>query len=214
MIAVIKGDIIASRKIVQQDKWQVPLKLLLSKWGRSPRNWELVWGDFFQIEISSLESVIRFVFELKSLMKSLDIFPESKTMSPVDVRLAIGIGDKTFSAKRIAESNGSAFIHAGEKFDLLKREGVTMGIQSDWPDFDEEMNLYLKLVGLFMDKWSISSAQIATLAFKKPEATQSEMGKILGVKQSAVSRRWNRAHIDELLAVEKIYQKKIKILST
>lgn len=214
MIAVIKGDIIASRKIIQQDKWQVPLKLLLSKWGKSPQNWELVWGDFFQIEIRSLSSLIRFIFELKSLMKSLDISQEYKTMSPIDVRMAIGIGNKTYSAKRIAESNGSAFIHAAEKFDSLKKEGVTMGIQSDWPDFDEDINLYLKLVGLFMDKWSISSAQIALLAFKKPDATQSEMGKILGVKQSAVSRRWNRANMDELLAVEKIYQKKIKNLST
>lgn len=50
MIAVVKGDIIASRKLVDQEKWLLPLKDLLSSWGESPKNWELVWGDFFQIE--------------------------------------------------------------------------------------------------------------------------------------------------------------------
>jgi hypothetical protein len=49
MIAVIKGDIIASRKIQDPEVWMNPLKALLSKWGDSPKDWELVWGDFFPI---------------------------------------------------------------------------------------------------------------------------------------------------------------------
>jgi hypothetical protein len=32
MIAVITGDIIASRKVVNQDNWLVPLKTLLNSW--------------------------------------------------------------------------------------------------------------------------------------------------------------------------------------
>ena len=47
MIAVIKGDIIASRKLVNQATWLVPLKNLLATWGDSPRDWVIHSGDFF-----------------------------------------------------------------------------------------------------------------------------------------------------------------------
>ena len=36
MIAVITGDIIASRKVLNQDEWLVPLKSLLNEWGKRP----------------------------------------------------------------------------------------------------------------------------------------------------------------------------------
>lgn len=38
MIAVLKGDIIASRRIVDQEKWLLPLKELLNTWGEWPKN--------------------------------------------------------------------------------------------------------------------------------------------------------------------------------
>lgn len=55
MIAVIKGDIIASRRIIDQDKWLVPLKSMLATWGNSPKDWKIERGDSFQIEVSSAE---------------------------------------------------------------------------------------------------------------------------------------------------------------
>jgi len=38
------------------------------------------------------------------------------------VRMAIGIGGKSYSGDRITESNGEAFINAGEKFEELEKE--------------------------------------------------------------------------------------------
>ena len=67
MIAVVKGDIIASRKLVDQEKWLLPLKDLLSSWGESPKNWELVWGDFFQIEFQHPEEALQKIFEIISV---------------------------------------------------------------------------------------------------------------------------------------------------
>ena len=126
--------------------------------------------------------------------------------------MAVGIGTKSYTGERISESNGSAFIYAGEKFDMLKKENVTMGIKSEWQDFDNEINLYLKLAGTFMDSWSVSSAELIEVALKNPTITQGEIGAMLGIKQSAVSGRWNRANVDELLAIEKMYREKIKSL--
>ncbi len=87
-----------------------------------------------------------------------------------------------------------------------------MGIKSPWTDFDEEINLYLKLAGIFMDKWTLSSAELVHAVLQNSTYTQEEMGKLLGIKQSGVSGRWSRANIEEILEVEKRYRKRIKKL--
>ena len=212
MIAVVKGDIVASRKLVDQEKWLLPLKDLLSSWGESPKNWELVWGDFFQIEFEHPEEALQKIFEIKALIKKIEPLDNRKRISTIDVRMAVGIGTKSYSGQRISESNGSAFINAGEKFDMLKKESVTMGLKSEWQDFDNEINLYLKLAGTFMDNWTVSSAELIEVVLKNPTFTQEEIGNKLGIKQSGVSGRWHRANVDELLAVERMYREKIKTL--
>ncbi|MFN8326688.1 MAG: hypothetical protein U0T76_00005, partial [Saprospiraceae bacterium] len=130
----------------------------------------------------------------------------------IDVRMAIGVGEKNYAAESIAESNGSAFIYSSEKFELLKKENSTMGIKSPWKSFDDEMNLYLKLAGIFMDKWTVSSAELVQIIFNNPGITQEEIGKKLGIKQNSVSGRWNRANVNEVLELEAIYRNKIRSL--
>lgn len=203
MIAVIKGDIIASRSLVDQEEWLTPLETLLAQWGETPKQWELAWGDSFQIEIPKPEDAFHKAFMIKAVMK--------KT-GTIDVRMSIGIGEKTFDGKRVSESNGPAFIYAGEKFDQLKKENTTLAILSPWINFDEEMNLYLKLAGTFMDNWSVSSAELIEIVLSQPNAIQTEIGQQLGIRQNSVSGRWKRAHIDELVAVERTFRVKIKEL--
>ena len=212
MVAIITGDIIASRKLVNQEKWLSPLKNLLATWGDSPKDWKLDRGDSFQVEITNIEDVLKKALEIKALIKKVAPIDKHKTISTIDVRLAIGIGEKTYSGESISESNGSAFINSGEKFDVLKKENVTLGIKTPWQEFDEEINLYLKLAGIFMDKWSVSSAEIMQIILNSPNTTQEEIGAKLGIQQSGVSRRWNRANANEILEVEKIFRKKINTL--
>ena len=201
MIAVIKGDIIASRKMNNQEEWLEPLKSLLNEWGETPKQWELVWGDFFQLEIAEPEIALKRALKIKALIKKSGI---------IDVRMSIGIGEKAFDGKRISESNGPAFVNAGDKFEKLKKEKINLAIQSPWPELDKEMNLYLKLAGTIMDSWSVSSAELMEIVLQSPEATQEEIGKKLGIKQNSVSGRWSRAKVDEILEIEEIYRQKIK----
>lgn len=212
MIAVITGDIVASRKLINQDKWLSPLKNLFALWGEREKDWEVSRGDFFQLEIANPEEALHKAFLIKALIKKTKPIDKHKKISIVDTRMAIGIGEKTYSGDTINENNGSAYINAGEKFDLLKKEDLSIGIKTPWKEFDEEINLYFKLAGTFMDKYSISSAEIVEIVLQRPNATQEEIGKLLGIKQNSVSGRWNRAHIDELLEIEKIFRKKIKYL--
>jgi hypothetical protein len=212
MIAVIKGDIIASRKLGNQALWLKPLKNLLVTWGKEHKDWELHSGDFFQIEISNPEDALRKVFEIKTLIKKVEPIDKTKKSSTIDVRLAVGIGEKTYYGDSISENNGPAYIYSSEKFDVLKKENVTIGIKTTWKNFDEEMNLYLKLAGTFMDKWTVSSAELIQIVLNNPDITQEEIGKKLGIKQNSVSGRWNRANLNEILELEKMYRNKIKSL--
>ena len=87
---------------------------------------------------------------------------------------------------------------------------MNISIKSPWVTFDEEINLYLKLAGTFMDNWSVSSAELIQIVLNNERITQEEIGRKLGIKQNSVSGRWNRANVEEMLAVEEMFRKKIK----
>lgn len=201
MIAIITADIINSRKLVNQEIWITPLKKLLFNYGSTPQKWEIYRGDYFQIEIDQPQQALLLALKIKALIKSIH---------SIDVRMAIGLGTKEYSADRISESNGSAFINSGEKFEKLKKEKTTLAIQSSFPDFDYEMNLYLKLACIQMDNWTINSATLFTILFEDGEKTQAEIGEILGIEQNSVSGRFKRAHVDEIQELDKMYRFKLK----
>ncbi|HMM18758.1 MAG: hypothetical protein VB079_03690 [Petrimonas sp.] len=210
MIAIIKGDIVSSRKIENSEKWLLPLKGLFNEWGKSPGQWEIVWGDSFQLEVDRPEEALRKALRVKALIKK--IVSDETNKSLIDVRMAIGIGEKSYSGERITESNGEAFINAGEKFEELEKEKSNLLVKSPWPDFDGEMNLFIRLASVFMDKWSVASAELVEVALKHPNYTQNEIGRRLGIKQNSVSGRWKRANIDEVLSMEQMYRRKLKML--
>lgn len=210
MITVIKGDIVASRRIDNPDRWLKPLKALFSRWGETPTQWELVWGDSFQLEITAPETALHKALAIKSLVKQITPVESERTISPLDVRMGLGIGEKTYTGERVSESNGPAFINAGEAFELLKKDKTNLAVKSPWPKLDTSLNLYFKLAGTFMDDWSVLSAELVACVLKNPEATQAEIGAQLGIKQNSVSGRWHRAHINEMLAVEAAFRASLK----
>lgn len=213
MIAIITADIINSRKLENQEIWIAPLKKLLANYGSTPEKWEIFRGDYFQIEIEDPTEALLLSLKIKALIKSISAVQGQKKIAPIDVRMAIGLGKKEYAADRISESNGTAFINSGEKFEKLKKEKTTLAIQSSFPDFDYEMNLYLKLAVIQMDAWTVNSAVLFTTIFEDPEKKQTELGAILGIGQNSVSGRFKRAHVDEILELDKMYRFKLKTLA-
>jgi hypothetical protein len=211
MIAIITADIINSRKMLNQEIWITPLKKLLTNYGSTPQKWEIYRGDYFQIEIDEPQEALLLALKIKALIKSINA-NEGKKSTSIDVRMAIGLGTKEYTADRISESNGTAFINSGEKFEKLKKEKTTLAIQSSFPNFDYEMNLYLKLAVIQMDAWTANSAVLFTTLFEDPEKKQAEIGAILGIGQNSVSGRFKRAHVDEILELDKMYRHKLKEL--
>ena len=200
MIAILTGDIINSRK-APAGSWLKILKKQLTKIGATPSKWEIYKGDYFQVEITNLPDALITTIKIKAALKKI---------SGVDVRMAIGIGEKEYSAKRISESNGSAFIFSGETFETLKKEKINIAIKSSWTKFDKEINLYLKLGLIAMDKWSVNSAEIVSIALENSSLSQEELGKKIGIKQNAVSSRLKRARYHELREINEMYKIKLQ----
>ncbi|MGC6430961.1 MAG: transcriptional regulator [Jejuia sp.] len=198
--SVITGDIIKSRNQNDPNIWLDTLKQTLSNLSSEKKYWDIYRGDSFQIEIRDyLASFICAVY-LKACIKSI---------KGLDVRLAIGIGDKTYNGEKVSESTGEAFILSGETLESLKKEKQNLRVQTTNFDLDLELNLYFKLALIAMDNWTVNTAEIVKLSIENPDALQSELGKIIGINQNAVSMRQKRAYLSEINELDLMYREKI-----
>ncbi|MCP5273978.1 MAG: transcriptional regulator [Burkholderiales bacterium] len=198
-IAVITGDVISS-KTVATEAWLTQLKSVLNGLGQEPQNWQIYRGDSFQLEIASAETVLEAALLIKATLK---------TVKGIDVRMGIGIGTKSYAATQVTESNGEAFVYSGEAFESLAKQKMTMAIKSPWPEFDEEINVLLKLALTFMDKWLVNYAEVIRASLLHKTLSQKELGAKMHIAQNTVSDRQSRAHKEEVLAFERLFRKKI-----
>lgn len=200
MHAVITGDIINSTK-VDPKIWLPVLKNVLNQVGSSPREWEIYRGDSFQLFIKDPLLALTIAIQIKAAIK---------TIKSLDVRMAIGIGNIEHTSSQVTEANGPAFIYSGERFESLKKEKLNLVVKSDWPSFDRDINLFLKLALLIMDHWTESAAEMIKTSLENPNKAQSELGSIIGIKQNAVSSRLKRAAFEEISEMIQVYQIKLK----
>lgn len=204
LTSVITGDIIQSR-LTHQSAWLAKLKKVLSLEGKSPRNWEIYRGDSFQVEVKDPQQAFLTAIRIKAAIK---------TVKNLDVRMAIGVGDKKFSSTRVVESDGQAFVHSGETLETLKKSRQTLAIRTTWPDFDKGMNVCFRLACIPMDDWTTTSAELVQILTTRKPLTQKALAKRLGITQPSISERQNRSHFEEVMALEELYREKIKRFMT
>lgn len=193
MTAILTGDIINS-KDHKASKWLPLLKQALSRYGTEPLAWEIYRGDSFQLETTPEEA----------LEAALYIKAHLKQIRHLDVRMAIGLGEKDYVAEKITESNGTAFVRSGECFDGLKKQ--TLALHSGNEAFDTTMNLILQLAALTIDNWLPATAKIVCTAMENPEANQKEIASLLNKSQSTISEALIRAGFDEVQKMIHFYR--------
>lgn len=203
MTSILTGDIIKSRGQTNPEVWLDTLKAALSTLETDKKCWEIYRGDSFQIEIKDIT---------KSFEAAIYIKAAIKTIKGLDVRLAIGIGEKTYQGKDVTESNGEAFVFSGETFESLKKKKQNLRIKTKSKILNEELNLYFRLALMSMDDWTVNSAEIVKLTLEKPKALQEDLAKLVGTNQNAISKRIKRANLDEILALDNMYRKKVNSL--
>lgn len=197
MICIITGDIVGSRKI--KDSWLLSLKAALKVVAGQHGKWEIFRGDSFQVEVEP-ENAIKVAAYLKACIR---------VNKPADVRMGIGIGNIKNKRKKLSESSGDAFIHSGAAFDSLKQVKSNLAVKTDSADFDEEINVVIKLSLIAMDSWGVVAAEMVKLAFENENLLQSELAAISGRTQSSVSEALKRAHYNEIIEMDKLYRKKL-----
>lgn len=201
MNCIITGDVKGSRR-AKSENWLEGLKKLFLQFGKTPIDWEIYRGDEFQLEVKNYEEALLVAFQIKAYFRSIKL----------DARMSIGFGDKTYIAKKISESNGTAFVNSGIGFENLKKNKTTLSIHSANKDFDKEMNLILRLGLSFMDNWLAQSAEFVLITIQNPKLSQEEIGSKLGINQAAVSRRRKRANFDLLLEINTAFTEKLKMI--
>jgi hypothetical protein len=202
MTCILTADIINSRKD-SSGQWLLELKDFFAAFGPTPATWEIYRGDAFQLELSQPEEAFRLALQIKALLK----------MRKLDARISIGIGEKTVDAKKITESNGSAFVRSGELFETLKPQKLVLALNSGDEKIDRDVNLVLRLASSLISNWLPQSAEFVRVALENPQFSQEELGKKLGIAQAAVSRRQKRAQFDLIMDTEAWFRQTIKTLS-
>lgn len=202
MIAVLTGDIVNSRSANSPKEWQDLLKFSLNNVSPTGR-WEIYRGDSFQVEIANPIDALKSALYIKACIK---------TVRGLDVRLAIGIGKKGFTANNVNESYGDAYINSGERFELLKKDKTKLAINTNSEKFNEEFNLYFKLALTFMDNWTQNSATLVKTFFENKQLSQRELGALLGISQSSTSERFHRAYVAEIVELNDLFVKRINEL--
>lgn len=199
MTSIITGDIINSKESSPK-LWLNALKTILNSFGNTPQTWEIYRGDSFQLEVQP-QHALKACMLIKATIKQFD---------NIDVRLAIGIGEKTYQSNNITESNGSAFVYSGECFESLKK--TTLAIKSNNELFDTTINLMLDLAQLTINNWSSTSAILVKTTLENPDLNQNQIANILEKTQGNISQGLKRAGFDEILKLLKYYQNQIQTL--
>lgn len=197
MTSIITGDIINSKES-DPKKWLDALKAVFNKYGKEPNQWEIYRGDSFQLEVKP-ENALHMAVLIKATIKQF---------KDIDVRMAIGIGDKTYTSNKITESNGSAFVNSGECFEQLKKN--TLAIRSPFTAFDLQINIMLELAQLTMNNWTVTTASLIKIAMEHPELNQKELANYFNKTQGNISQGLKRSGYDEISKMVAFYNSQIK----
>ncbi|MEC3966516.1 transcriptional regulator [Flagellimonas halotolerans] len=193
MVAILTGDIKNSTEY-KTAKWLPVLKKALGHYGKEPTEWEIYRGDSFQLQTAPERALEASVY-IKACIKQT---------RGLDVRIAIGLGEKTYDAGKITESNGGAFVHSGKCFENLKK--LNLAIKTPNKVFDEHINLLLELALLTMDNWTPAISKTVKTAMENPDLNQKELASILNKSQGNISEELNKAGFDEVQKMIHFYR--------
>ncbi|MGJ8685551.1 MAG: MarR family transcriptional regulator [Nonlabens sp.] len=201
MEVILAGDIIGSQKNKPDDFLSVIEPIL--KEHCKDGMYQIYRGDSFQGWIKTPELGLSICLKIKAALKS---------KGSLDVRIAIGMGEVNLIDNNIALSTGSALTRSGELLDSLKEVDQNLMVQSNH-HLDYYMNTALKMALLYMDQWTQNGAAVIHQTIKNPDATQTQLGEILGIKQATASRRLERAYWNETQDIIELFKQYYKDIS-
>jgi hypothetical protein len=201
--AVITGDLVKSRKIIDADIEKVINSLkktfdeinhqLLGDKG----SFEIFRGDSFQglIPQPQLALLVAIIIRahLRTYEPSFGLRSHLNSGKPIlhaysDARIAIGVGTIRYNANKITESQGDAFLKSGNSFDKLSKEKERLAIVTPWENVNSELAVSCTLADALVSRWTASTAE-AMYHYLLYGINQKELATRLAITQPAVHKR-------------------------
>ncbi|MFD2190084.1 hypothetical protein [Pistricoccus aurantiacus] len=188
-IAVLTGDIIASKRIKNQHALFERLDTCLGDLAaRFDGRGERYRGDGFQLVLNDHAHALHAAVMLRAWL-----IMHSDDTQRWDARVAVAIGldewDRNVTPIR---SSGPVFIESGRALDSLSQDQAHLRVVPTEQDRDSGLALLTRFVDELIDGWSIYSAEVVYWQLVAGESQQA-LGKRLGIRQPSVHKRLRAA---------------------
>ncbi|HKJ31046.1 MAG TPA: SatD family protein [Balneolales bacterium] len=202
--AVLTGDVVNSsqlnrkeREKLEKDLWQSLEKIESQK-----TKYEVIRGDSFQILLEKPQFALRKAIQMRCLIK---MGMANISGNKVDTRIAIGIGEISFLGKTLGSSDGDAFRRSGLGLDELKKSKNRIIIMTEDKKDNEILRIITTLADVIISGWSV--AQSEAVYYSSIGLTQVKIAKKCSIVQSAVNKRLQTAHWNEINEVLIFFEK-------
>ena len=194
MIATISADIVRSTSLKTNDLIVLRNRLrdLLDDFEKDyPGFWaRIVRGDSIECVVPEYRFALRIAFLIKLFVKmQVGTYECHELLQRYGIRLSIGIDDLSYADKTDDIINGPAICLSGRNLDEITRRGLYTVVEIGKVNraLSDVMDSYVALLGNLVD--SYSTKQAAVVFYKLLGFKEVDIGKRLGVYQSAVNMR-------------------------
>ncbi|KYG72821.1 hypothetical protein [Roseivirga echinicomitans] len=210
--AVITGDIVGSTLITAD------FKKVLHQIGDDIQQHQdehfildIYRGDSFQSISRQANKALLVLLIIKAGLKRYSNKKGSKEVQ-WDARMSLGIGvlEDYPNGNNLSESSGEPFTISGRAFDKMKEKGTLIQIKTNDESINAELEAVVPLIEVITDRWTTAQADAVYRSLLLTEATQEEIGKILGKSQRVISKRLNLSKIDAIKPYLKRFEKQLK----
>lgn len=151
-------------------------------------------GDSIQGEVSDVRDSLRVALLLKTVINRISFGQGKKRKSPVNVRIAIGVGEVSSERDTVGQSFGEAYLFSGRLLDSMKKSKRVLAAKTQDEEVNRELDTEFRLLEVIMNNWKITSADVLYLTLSGLDEKQTASR--LGISQSAVNQRkrsagWN-----------------------
>lgn len=194
-VAILTGDVVNSTGLTQEQRKKLEQVLweTFEKIEKQKNKYDVLRGDSFQLLVDEPQEAFRKAVQLRCLVKSgMSKFGKKKA----DIRVSIGIGEISFKGKTLGSSDGTAFRRSGQGLDELKDVKKRFAVKTGDEGKDEFFEILAVLTDVIISGWS--PAQAEAVYWSSCGKTQMEISEILSIVQSAVNKRLQSAHWNEI----------------
>lgn len=166
---VITGDIIKSTTV--KTEWRETLLNSIRSVADelallTPLKLEFFRGDSFQVVVANPEEALKVAVLLRAGLKSKT---PQESKNPWDARIALGIGDISYSSDKVVVSDGEAFHYSGWELDEIGKR--RLAVRTRWEDVNDELKVSTAFADDIISGWSFSQAFViySALLYQIPQ---------------------------------------------